>query len=364
MRKEELQRLSEEASDAAAVVQRLERAREQWLAGVREAKQWRTYVESTCRPDPRVQSEVASMLEEWQQEPHEDLAQVLAHCEEVELCARDIQELVGDLRQQCGEHTEVTELRQVVRRLRVEERKKIDRASAHVLVHRHKFVTPKAEVLVGACSSEHRVGLWMNAGAKAARVKAIEFPSGDIRVEIQKAIATQPVAVRALFTAYDNVSYLSSCDTPELPELLPVGGVLCVELLRLPAASKEIKHWTITPFDETLHDGVQRIKYPADGEAPDSVAPVTVKYALDRRAVVCEPVRVAWWDDVDQEWSEEDIYDIRFDAEQRTVQFQTTHLTALAVVQPPTLELPYKGWHIQPAGQEAILYTLKVSRSS
>ena len=362
LRKEELERLSEEAADAAALVQRLDRNRKELLATVQEKKQWRTYVESTCRPNPTVQSEIASMIEEWQHEPHDNLEIVLADCNDVELCVQDISDLIGDLVTQSpldldASSSRIPQLRAVVRQLRKEEQKKLDRASAHILIHRHKFVTSKAEVLVSASSEFHRLGIWMNAGAKAARVKAIEYPATGIRVEVQKAIATQPIAIRACFSKYDNWSVPAQQGDIDAQ---PYAGVLCIELLRLPEESKQVKHWTITPYDEEMHEGVRRIRYPPDGEAPDSVAPITIKYAVPDEAVVREPIRVAWWDDSDESWNEEDIYDIRFDSEQRTVQFQTTHLTALAIVQPVDLEIPYRSWHIRPAAQGNILYALKV----
>lgn len=139
-------------------------------------------------------------------------------------------------------------------------------------------------------------------------MKTIEYPGLSIVTEIPKTLALQSIAVRVIQCSYDNVS-------SAYPNVdMTLGGVLFIELLQLPPASKAVKGWVMRPAT-ALSRTVQRLSYPlgshGDSAVPtgSSAAALKVKFQLPAHVVVRDefPPRLGWWDNSKRCWSEDGI---------------------------------------------------------
>merc|ERR1719393_309426 len=102
---------------------------------------------------------------------------------------------------------------------------------------------------------------------------------------------------------------------------------------------------------DEMSDSVKRMQYPlpaADGSMPlpGTAPPLIIKFNIDPSVILPEKVEtVGFWDEDAEGWgTKDDIFDVEFDAEPRTLPFSTTRLGSLALLQPTTLELLYKQW--------------------
>ena len=137
----------------------------------------------------------------------------------------------------------------------------------------------------------------------------------------------------------------------------PLGGVAILDLLALPPMPKRVKGWTLRQVGPAAH-GVTRMAYPLPqigGEsAPSAGAAAPLRLSVQLAADVLlsdKMVKVGWWDDEAKQWSLDGISEIRYDQPSRRLSFLTTHLCALAVLQPTHAQLPYTRWSLNPTAR-------------
>ena len=104
-------------------------------------------------------------------------------------------------------------------------------------------------------------------------MKTIRYPEVGVSAEVPKSLALQSIAVRLLRTSYDNVS----CESDSSD--ISVGGVISLELLKLPTASKNIKGWSMTPITE-LRENVKRLEYPSAAKVACPLRPHPLRQLL------------------------------------------------------------------------------------
>ena len=216
-----------------------------------------------------------------------------------------------------------------------------------------------------------RISLGARRAAKNPRIKSINFDELNIGAELPKALALASIAVRVVHYATDIVSPYATEETAATSEWMTLGGVLDVDLLTLPPPSKKIKGWTMRPVTE-MTTSVVRMSYPvpaADGTlpAPGTAPPLRLNYDIDPSVIMPDKVEhVGYWVADKQVWSPsvetESIFDVEYAAESRTLSFNTTTLTSLALLQPTHLELPYKQWIFSPSSATAGALHLKTQR--
>ena len=198
--------------------------------------------------------------------------------------------------------------------------------------------------------------VWANY-VKNPRKKTIDFPesAGAFAAELPKQVLSAAVAMRARRTAVDAHSELCA------NELMAVtgAGILAVDLLSLPPLSKTTKGWTVKPRSP-LTDAIERVRYPIprpdddDDDASTAATPaVRISHAIPANLALVDPrPRVAWWDELNQTWTEDGVSDVDVDvvdADTRRLSFSTIVLERFALVQSRVAMFPYRSWHVRPA---------------
>ena len=387
---EELEgRLEEEHAANAQFDQERSLALASELAASMAGKEWDAFVACGELPSVTIESDVNTWLAEWADKPREGaehLDQSLAQCT---LCAELLQSLQyeeafaasrGDAKQAAWQFAAQL-------RLREELLKKLDGATADFLQRADEFVNAKNECVVGVASEGCRYGLWVNL-AKNPRIKSIDFAELSVTSELPKTLALASIAVRVVHYSADVCSPYAPPEAKGAATYVPLGGVLNFELLSLPPLPKKIKGWTMRPVTE-MTNSVVHVQYPmpnADGVVvPGSAPPLRISFLVPATCLLppnveCpgdsveddegkekKPPRgftVGWWDAATHRWSTDDVFGVEYSAETRTVSFQTTRLTSLALLQPCYLEFPYKRWLYTPTSASSGLLHLETHRSS
>ena len=329
--------------------------REQQVAMSKD--EWAVFVACEPLPDVQREAEVNTFLTEWGEKPRDGadhLDKTFADCT---LCT----ELLRSLQLEAAfaaarlEPKQAAWQREIQLRLKAEMQRKIDGATADFLQRSDEFAN-KSTLQCITCmpAAGCRFGLWVNL-AKNPRFKLIDYAELNVSTELPKALALASVAVRVVNYATDFTSPYASEEACARNEWMTLGGVLDIDLLNLPQPPKKVKGWTMRVIDE-MSDSVKRMQYPlpaADGSMPlpGTAPPLIIKFNIDPSVILPEKVEtVGFWDEDAEGWgTKDDIFDVEFDAEPRTLTFSTTRLGSLALLQPTTLELPYKQWIFSPA---------------
>ena len=65
--------------------------------------------------------------------------------------------------------------------------------------------------------------------------------------------------------------------------------------------------------------------------------------------MVSDAIRVAWWDPARRYWLDGTTFGVEYNAAKREVSFNASRSGVMALVQPRTLDLPYKAWSLTPS---------------
>ena len=307
-----------------------------------------------------------TFLSEWREKPNEGVELTMPDC----VLAS---ELLQQLHTACaaaaarGDDAEAEWQLDLQLKLREMLQQKLDGATAHFLQRADEYSTGKTEII--ACVPGHlcRFGLWVN--MKNPRLKSIEYTDLQASCELPKSLALASVAVRVthlhvdLLTPYDAATDGSNA-------FVTLGGVFSIQLLGLPPAAKKVKGWTLRPVTE-LTSNVQRLPYPIPPAGADAAAaaaavgtapPLRLSYPVPAHVLLPETVQVGWWDAEGGAWRTEGVSQVSFDTETRVVSFMSTRLVSLAVVQPASIEFPYRNWLITPIDLVSCSLVLRTQR--
>jgi len=364
-KKEQGERAAEELQLQGELEQRLEgesAANAEWYASrtIRLAteqaaalsgSEWDRFVACGERPDVMSEGDMNTFLTEWRERPRADLWKTLPTCTLATEMLSSTQLEAAHAHDRGDDKLAIWQ-RELQILIFDELLSKLDSATAEFLQRSEDFVNNKMECCVTVAARGCHFGLWVNL-AKNPRIKSIEYADLSIAVELPKSLALASIAVRV--TQYDNdfISPYASAESVASATSMALGGILKIDLLLLPPPAKKIKGWTMRPVTE-MTTSVSHQPYPipgADGVIPMSAPPLRISYVLDPGVMVPEgeTQQVGWWDDKEEMWKTDDISDIQWAPETRTISFDTLHLTALALLQPTHLEFPFKNWLLSPS---------------
>jgi len=319
------------------------------------ATEWGRFVACNERPNVMSESEVNAFVTEWHERSREDIWTTLPTCTmATELLAS--MQVEGAHAHDRGDERMAAWQSELSTLIFDELLSKLDGATADFMLRAEEFMNAKHECCVTIAARGCRFGLWVNL-AKNPRVKSIEYADISISCELPKSLALASIAVRIVQYETDFVSPYASPESAAAATYMTLGGVVKIELLSLPPPAKKVKGWTMRPVTEMSHT-VLRQQYPvpgADGLIPANAPPLRISYVIDKGVILREgePQRVGWWDDKAQQWKTDEIADIAYVPETRTISFDTLHLTSLAVLQHTHLELPYKNWLLSPSSSSS-----------
>lgn len=133
----------------------------------------------------------------------------------------------------------------------------------------------------------------------------------------------------------------------------PVSEVVSVELLALPPEARSVKRMKLLRVTAMSGEGVHRVQHPMQGGGISQA--ITVTLSLPPYMLVPEDVRMAYWHHESRRWLvEEDAAEATtVPAGSRELQFKTTFMTPMALVQPRTVDIPFRHWSMRPVDDVA-----------
>lgn len=229
-----------------------------------------------------------------------------------------------------------------------------------------------------------RVGIWANLCVKSNRgpFKQLNFGDINLNLDLPKTLGTQRIGARIVYLPFEYVPQTYAPDavvsgatalearvmTEELQEgliracdMMVVGGVILVEILELPPMRKEIKPRLVMQHVTELSRNVRVQHFPPGTELGayvpvDKIAAPALNQYLRVRLGVPEGIilpsdegslHVAWWDTARRSWIDGTTSQVEYNSSKREVGFIATRSGVLAVVQPRTMDLPYKAWALE-----------------
>ncbi|KAG9406400.1 hypothetical protein AC1031_002719 [Aphanomyces cochlioides] len=205
---------------------------------------------------------------------------------------------------------------------------KLDATTAHLLQYADEFLDPtgKGEVKLACASGQIKVGLWMNLVPKGLRNKKIDFSELEAIIDVPKPVVMQALAVRLVHLPYD----INSMDTSSQNIDHPLGGIFCIDLLKIPAPPKRARGWIMR---EITAEPNYRLDYPLEGTVATAALAIKVSIRLPSNVILPPNPRVGWWDPSTHSWSDEGISDVLLHEDTNQLYFNTLKLTHLAVLQ-------------------------------
>ncbi|TMW58078.1 hypothetical protein Poli38472_013552 [Pythium oligandrum] len=353
---EEAKRREEEAKNRAAELERLDGEHEatrldlegkaQRLAEIlrtqKEACDWEKYLACEPRPDAQVEGDMNSFLNSWLLEVSTDLQEVAVSCDSANQVINDLLYVGANARatndaaldEQCT--TFIDKIQAIVD-------DKIDHATAHILQYADEYTdtNSRSEVKMASASDWIKLGLWINLIAKGSRNKRIDFSELGISVDLPKAIVLQSLALRVTYLPFDQLSRLNPQNID-----FALGGILTLDLLAIPPPPKRARGWMIREVPDAA-DRIKKLHYPLDGMVASAAMPVKVSLQMPAHIIYTSTPRVGWWDPQTQSWEEDGITEIQWNAETNMLNFNTMHVTHLAVLQQRDLNYHKHSWRLQ-----------------
>ncbi len=354
----ELARLRAEQDDSAQELLQFTRRLAEVDAQLQASKEWKRYINCSSMPDPMSETELNTFIEEWLHDGELDLEKTLGTCMDTETVASDIQSYASTAKAR-GEAARGALFGAYANKLRDAELKKIDFATSALLANAAKYTNEKNECKISSTVAALKFGLWVNVALKPFRLKVVDFVGTGVVVDIPKPLALHSVAVRVLYHPANHVSGGAVAGVD-----VPVGGVLHMDLLEMPPAARHVKGWTMRQVTPLSKD-VGRMLYPpgsSDSSASSNAPPLRVKCTVPRNVVVPAELKMGWWDAKGGRWVQEGVSDATFDEETRLLNFHTTQLQSVAMIQPRHLDMPVGKWSIRPTGPSCATFRLTGAR--
>ena len=332
-----------------------------------EETEWRRYVAGRPLPDTAAESSVNEMLTDWLDKPGVPLE---ASMDDAELAHQVLAELRAE--ELSAQEMQAAAQAEWQARLGVEVGDallgKLDVATAEFLQIAEQYVNAKNECMVSYERPSLKYGLWVNL-AKNPRVKQIDFAELSVSTELPKSLALASVAIRAMHYEADRMTPTGPAEGFGGARQMTLGGVLHLELLGLPPSTKKVKGWTLRQVSEG-GAAVTRQHYPApvpgashvEAALSASAPQLRISYPISPHVLVPATQAVGWWDEESKTWKSEGVAEVGFDAETRLLSFLTPRITAVALVSPADLDLPYKNWLLSPHNRSSCRLTLETQR--
>eukprot|EP00981_Chlorochromonas_danica_P008991 scaffold2392_cov166-Ochromonas_danica.AAC.7 len=232
---------------------------------------------------------------------------------------------------------------------------KVDQATLPLLRFYDKYVDDRTEMNIEEIATNASVGMWATFSDMRPPRKSVQLERMGIKLDIPKPLLQQQEKFTYRFIRMPIVTYnLNAYDEEKmmnaeigsrrnrLPTKYVVGDLIYFDILLAPPSPFFIraKKWTLR--DHSSHSmTIRKSEYPSSAQCrmyvkvPDGV-------------VLSEDLRVAVWDELEQDWVEDGISDFQCNESTRTVQFYITTVGLLALVKKRTVDIPLKKWTIYP----------------
>ncbi|KAL5252321.1 hypothetical protein ACHWQZ_G015179 [Mnemiopsis leidyi] len=168
-------------------------------------------------------------------------------------------------------------------------------------------------------------------------------------------------------------------DIVDLRAMSTVGGVMYLDLLKLPPQAKKVGNWVIQDITEseleripnpTPEDEKEETEETKEGEENGGEAAITqltkeltwpllnMSFTVASNAVFTEEPQLARWEDSQQCWRTDGFEDVNFDETNGTISFKSQFIGPICTFQDTYNNMPFQSWEIRPYGQGCVIFTL------
>uniref|UniRef100_A0A672UN78 Dynein axonemal intermediate chain 7 n=1 Tax=Strigops habroptila TaxID=2489341 RepID=A0A672UN78_STRHB len=144
----------------------------------------------------------------------------------------------------------------------------------------------------------------------------------------------------------------------DLQQFVLVGGVYHINALQVPRQVKQVKDWSMVELRDV---GLEAYPYPSE-EAEDAIhPPIEITLRLSDNVMYFATPVIARWDPAGQQWRTDDISNVTYETEEKSITFKMGAFYTIALLQDAHINMPYQGWELQPTGtDEALLIVTTV----
>lgn len=195
------------------------------------------------------------------------------------------------------------------------------------------------------------IGLWGCLMERPGNRKSVQFEKCGVQLDIPKQVFSAgrlvhrvirtPLETFNLFP-YDNSTIIDGEKTLVTNDKIVVGDLYIMEILHPPKESHHIVSlkWCMKDNSKATYM-IHRSPYP-------SSVPIRCFIKVPDTVVMSNDIRIAVWDEENNEFTEEGVTEFQYSESTRMVQFHITVLGTFALVRNRTAHFPYKRFNISP----------------
>eukprot|EP00357_Protocruzia_adherens_P026664 CAMPEP_0115036734 /NCGR_PEP_ID=MMETSP0216-20121206/42310_1 /TAXON_ID=223996 /ORGANISM="Protocruzia adherens, Strain Boccale" /LENGTH=633 /DNA_ID=CAMNT_0002416641 /DNA_START=8 /DNA_END=1909 /DNA_ORIENTATION=- len=341
---------------------------------------WEKLVRCEKRPDVYQEKELNTFLSTWREEEEINFAQCLTRCNEAEMVVEDLHAIMAE-GAESNDEVKLTYAKKFCTEIREMEVKKINDITAYIMQHADQYIAENiateqdlqpvmhydqavnqrklaaSEFCLNFHSESLKMGIWGHFKPDGLRHKPVGFFELDMTQSLPRTLIGNSNILRALWTNYDFIS----SEVYSSNRIL--GGIVDFSLMNFPDLPKKAKGWVCRKFG-TQEEALTKILYPSDGSA-SGTHHLKGSFKLPASIYIPageETVRLGWWDNKEEKWSQEGIDSPKFDPDTRIVSFTTVGIAPLACLQDRCTDYPYASWSLRSISPSEGLLNLEGKR--
>ena len=409
-REAELSRLNEEY---VSVLDDLKGKELQLMAEEKQenaAYEWLRYKEPTDEPDASVERDMNTFITLTNETYLEDLQPTLSLIKNVECIARAVEDVwskslaTGNTSMRIKALDNLHSLKKIML-------EKLDIATMKLLRFSDSHLNDRSEMNIEEAADHLVLGIWASFADVRPIRKSVLFESMGMQIDIQKQLLQNPhenyvfrvirlPIVTYNFEAYDIPSEIKIVEVGEeeataaatldrgeaaedhdggeektsptagassdkdsrdhhYPSKYVVGDLFIFELLNTMESPFYLRarKWTMRDNSSTSTKLRKVASYP-------SSVPCRVQMKVPENLVMSEDTRIAVWDDVAKDWTEDGVSEFTYTESNRQAQFYITTIGILALVKPRTACFPYSSWSMTPVLTKSVNTLLQLRQAN
>ena len=357
------------------------------------ASDWLRYKEPTDEPNASVERDMNTFIALTNETYLEDLQPTLSLIKNVERIALAVED-VWSKSLATGNHSMRIKALDNLHSLKKIVLEKLDVATMKLLRFSDSHLNDRSEMNIEEAADHLVLGIWASFADVRPIRKSVLFETIGLQIDIQKQLLQNPhenyvfrvirlPIVTYNFEAYDIPSEIkivdeatvdrdneeeeeknatgSSSDTERdhYPSKYVVGDLFIFELLNTMESPFYLRarKWTMRDNSSTSTKLRKVASYP-------SSVPCRVQMKVPDNLVMSEDTRIAVWDDVAKDWTEDGVSEFTYTESNRQAQFYITTIGILALVKPRTSSFPYSSWSMAPVLTKSVNTLLQLREAN
>jgi hypothetical protein len=359
------------------------------------ASEWLRYKEPTDEPNASVERDMNTFIALTNETYLEDLQPTLSLIKNVERIALAVEDVwskslaTGNNSMRIKALDNLHSLKKIIL-------EKLDVATMKLLRFSDSHLNDRSEMNIEETADHLVLGIWASFADVRPIRKSVLFETIGMQIDIQKQLLQNPhenyvfrvirlPIVTYNFEAYDIPSEIkivdeasadhdeevennasptatgasSDTDRDHYPSKYVVGDLFIFELLNTMESPFYLRarKWTMRDNSSSSTKLRKVASYP-------SSVPCRVQMKVPDNLVMSEDTRIAVWDDVAKDWTEDGVSEFTYTESNRQAQFYITTIGILALVKPRTSCFPYSSWSLAPVLTKSVNTLLQLRQAN